>query len=472
MKRILYILLAVVMCFVMSVTVSAETTSFPMTINTGVIYFGNTTTINANFAPAIPSDDSIVLKANSDALIITKVALIVEGERYTHYIDKVTYDFTNYEDAACTQKVTSGGQYWQLGLFADAAYTGDFLVSSFSKIYSISLVTEAYAETDDEQIYNAMGVTTKVYPLDPIFTIVKNFANDTEITEIISQLAATAKDFTYTDKEIRFDYPFLFVTDRDNDGVISRTEVIRLSYSRLGEGRGIPGFEGLASQVAAFFNKQTNGKVTFVVTTAPATVVLEWYKGGIPSYYTGIFAPTTPIATDNLIGLFFDYESTGSLIASSKLEADGTITFDISQVLTDMGGNTLATLKSIYYGLIGGINYDGIPFKGIKVEQVILSYEDEDGEEVETTIPVITDDDEIEDEIDPDVDIIVIPEETTVATTTEADIVLEEDPAEEVITNAGKSVEGEDENPRTGVALAIIPSLIAGVAIFTTKKRK
>ena len=472
MKRILYILLAVVMCFVMSVTVSAETTSFPMTINTGVIYFGNTTTINANFAPAIPSDDSIVLKANSDALIITKVALVVEGERYTHYIDKVTYDFTNYEDAACTQKVTSSGQYWQLGLFADAAYTGEFLVSSFSKIYSISLVTEGYAETDDEQIYDAMGVTTKVYPLDPIFTTVKDFANDTEITEIISQLAATAKDFTYTDKEIRFDYPFLPATDRDNDGAISRNEVIRLSYSLLGEGKGVPGFEGLESQVAAFFNKQTNGKITFKVTTAPATVVSTWNNGGIPAYYTGIFAPTTPIATNNLVALFFDYESTGSLIASSKLDADGTITFDISQVLTDMGGNTLASLRSIYYGLVGGINYDDIPAKGIKVEQVILSYEDEDGEEVETTIPVITDDDEIEDEIDPDVDIIVIPEETTVATTTEADIVLEEDPVEEVITNAGKSVEGEDENPRTGVALAIIPSLIAGVAIFTTKKRK
>ena len=472
MKRILYILLAVVMCLTMSVTAAAETKSFPMTINTGVITFGNSTTINANFAPAIPADDSIVIKINSEALIATKVTLVVEGERYTHYIDKVTYDFTNYTDADCTEKATSGGLYWKLGLFADAAYTGDFLVSSFSKIYSITLVTEGYAETDDEQIYNAMGVTTKVYPLDPIFTTVKDFANDTEITEIISQLAATAKDFTYTDKEIRFDYPFLPVTDRDNDGTISRTEVIKLSYSQLGEGKGIPGFEGLASQVANFFNKQTNGKITFIVTTAPAEIVSTWNKGGVPAYYTGIFEATAPIAENNLVGLFFNYDNTGSLVASSKLEADGTITFDISQALTDIGGNTLATLENIYYGLVGGINYDGIPVKGIKVEQVILSYEDEDGEEVETTIPVITDDDEIEDEIDPDVDIIVIPEETTVTTTTEADIVLEEDPVEEVITNAGKSVEGEDENPRTGVALAIIPSLIAGVAIFTTKKRK
>lgn len=484
MKRFLSLILAAVMCVVMAVTVSAETqeVSFPMTINTGVINFSNSTSINTNFAPTIPSDDAIVIKTNSEALVTTKVALVVEGERYTRgYIEKVEYNFTNYKDAACTEK--GQGQYWKLGLFANAAYTGDFLVSSFSRIYNITLVTEAYGETDDEQVYYDWGSTTKIFEINPIFTVVTTFVNDTDITDIITELAVTARDFLYSTKEIHFDYPFLPNTDYDDNGIVSRAEVERLSYSKLGEGKGIAGFEGLASQVATFFNKQLNGKITFKVTTAPTTVATAWNNGGIPAYTTGVLAPTTTIVSDNIIGLFFNYETTGSLVALSKIAEDGTITFDISEILGDVGGNTLATFRSIYYGLIGGINYTNYPTKGIKIEQVTLSYEDENGEEIETTIPTITDDDE--DEIDPDVDIIVdepvetvteepvtnAPETEPAETVEDVIVVLDDDTTEEVIINTG-DVASEDENPHTGVALALIPMLAAGAAVIVSKKRK
>lgn len=494
MKRIICILLTVAMCFAMSITATAITNeiSFPMTTNTGFVSFNNTTAVNTNLTPSIPANDSIVIKAGSDAYTITKVSLFVEGERY-NYCEKVRYDFDNYIDANCTQKAVSKvGQYWKLDLYTNIAYAGGFLVDNFDKIYSITLVTEAYCKTDEEKVYNDFGNATKIYDVGRIFTIIANFTGNAELTNIISDIVSTASDLNFTSKEIYLDYPFLPETDRDKDGIISRAEVDRLSYSKLGEGKGVAGFEGLASQVAAFFNKQNNGKITFKLTTAPSTIVSDWNNGGIPAYSTDVFASNVT-NTDNLIGLFFNYETTGSLVSASKIGADGTITFDISNVLNDMGGNTLATLKSVYYGMIGGINYTGFTTKGIKVESVILSYDGEATDEVETVIivedenkdgeieaeiPVEAEDeddeeevvvpDEDDEEVEPVEEVVITDDETDDATIIDERTVVEEEPIiEEIVEDI------DSENPHTGVALVVMPTLILGIgALALSRKRK
>lgn len=334
-KNIVCILLSITMCFTASVVVSAEYNeiSFPMVLNTGFIGFENIATASTNFVPSIPIDDSIILRTNANELTVTKVALIVEGERHSrNYSEKVEYNFVNYTDANCTQNATTEGKYWKLDLFANTTYSGGFLVSSFTRIDNITLATEAYCKTEDEKFYSGFGNTNQTYSTGRVFTVISDFASSTELTNIISELASTATDYKFTYKEVYLDYPVLATTDRDNDGIISRTEVERLSYSELGEGKGIKGFEGLSSQVAAFFNKQTNGKIAFKLTTAPSTIVSDWNNGGIPAYSTGVFASNVA-NTDNLIGLFFNYETTGSLVSASKIGADGTITFDISNVL-------------------------------------------------------------------------------------------------------------------------------------------
>jgi hypothetical protein len=484
MKKFLSLILtAVIMCFSLTAVATAETAekSFPMAFSTGIInYTSNSVGMSANIVPTLPSEDSIIIKTNALAPEITKVALVVEGQKYgRNYAEKAEYNFTNYYDLECKQEAQYGGQYWKLGLFADTTYIGNFLVTVFDKIYGIDLIVEGYEETIDEQYYYSWGIN-KTLTINPVFTIVKPFNNDVDITNAISQIVTSFKEFKYVSKEIHYDYPFLMNTDYNNDGIITRDEVACLSYSSLGEGKGIPGFEGLASQVASFFNKKTNGKIIFKVTTAPTTIATTWNNGGVPISSTGIFtAPTTTI-NDNIIGLFFNYESTGSLVALSKIESDGTITFDISKVLDDVSGNTLSTFRSIYYGLIGGIGYTNYPVKGIKIEQVILSYEED--EEVDTTI--IVDDPVVETEVE----VVIEPEkEVTTETTTEAittveeveveielsdDTVVVSDTTTEVITNAGNVVVEEDSNPHTGAALVVVPTIVAGAIVLVSKKRK
>ena len=211
MKRIVCILLAVAMCFAMSTTVAAITNeiSFPMTTNTGFISFNNTTAVNTNLIPAIPANDSIVIKAGSDAYTVTKVSLVVDGERY-NYREKAKYDFDNYIDANCTQKaILKVGQYWKLNLYTNIAYAGGFLVDSFDKIYGITLVTEAYCKTDEEKVYNDFGNAVKIYDVGRIFTIIANFTGNAELTSIISDMVSIASDLNFVSKEIYFDYPFL-----------------------------------------------------------------------------------------------------------------------------------------------------------------------------------------------------------------------------------------------------------------------
>lgn len=256
------------------------------------------------------------------------------------------------------------------------------------------------------------------------------------------------------------------------------------------------GFSGLASQVADFFNLQKNGKIEFVFDAyTPAAAVNTWKTGGIPSTEVGLrnFLEAAKVKD---FALFFNYNSsTGSLQSNATLDvATGSVIFDISDILKDMGGFTKGNVNDIYYGLANGINYNGAV--GLWVSKVILSYEadaavsgdeatkdDEKEEEVKEDdkgdVAVDEDDDEGEIEIaddtdddtddDDDTDIVIGDDDEDDAT-----VVVTPDDDATVVVNPGteKTPAGADENPHTGVALAVVPMIAAAAAMVISKKRK
>lgn len=259
------------------------------------------------------------------------------------------------------------------------------------------------------------------------------------------------------------------------------------------------GFSGLASQVADFFNLQKNGKIEFVFDAyTPAAAVNTWKTGGIPSTEVGLrnFLEAAKVKD---FALFVNYmSSTGSLQSNATLDvATGSVVFDISDILKDMGGFTKGNVNDIYYGLANGINYNGAV--GLWVSKVILSYEadaavsgdeatkdDEKEEEVKEDdkgdVAVDEDDDEGEIEIaddtddaaddtadDDDTDIVIGDDDDDDAT-----VVVTPDDDATVVVNPGtdKTPAGADENPHTGVALAVVPMIAAAAAMVISKKRK
>jgi hypothetical protein len=251
------------------------------------------------------------------------------------------------------------------------------------------------------------------------------------------------------------------------------------------------GFAGLASQVADFFNKQLNGKIEFVFDAyTPAVVADTWKTGGIPSTEVGLknFIEAAQIKD---FALFVNYNSsTGSLQSDATLDkTSGSVIFDISDTLQDMGGWTKGNVNDLYYGLVNGIVYDG--GEGLWVSKVILSFdpdtavsgdtatkEDEKEEEVKEddkgdVVVADDDDDEIEiadDDDDDDDSAIVIGDDDE----DDATVVVTPDDDATVVVNPGtdKTPAGADENPHTGVALAVVPMIAAAAAMVISKKRK
>lgn len=288
-------------------------------------------------------------------------------------------------------------------------------------------------------------------------------------------------------------YPFISekYTTVDGARVIKRTDVQLLSdtdahasegatandgnQSYVGEdttqGTDPRDFAGFASQFAEFFNKQTNGTVTFKFTTSSGSSSgNNWVTGGIPSTETGIKNALNG-ASANDFGFFVNYRTTGSLQAVTSIDAAaGTVSFDVSDILDAMGGQTIGVVNDIWFGLAKGIEYDA-DHKGLYVESITFAYdedgdvdadiEEEDDVEVEDDVDVEEDDDvEIEDDATEDDDV-AIEDDTT------EDDDAEGDAEGDVIVET----EDDDANPGTGVALAVVPALVAAAAVVVSKKR-
>lgn len=243
-------------------------------------------------------------------------------------------------------------------------------------------------------------------------------------------------------------------------------------------------FAGLASQVADFFNKQTNGTITFKFTTAAATSGTVWNNGGIPSTQVGL-RNALGDATANDFALFFNYQQTGSLEAIAEVNADeGSVTFDISDILDALDGKTIGVVNNMYYGLTKGVKYDDRAMLGLKVESVTLAYEEdedagndieEDDDDTDDTDDEDDDDtsDDVDDDDDTDTDDDDDDDDDTGITIDDDDDDDDDDGQDVggVVVTPADDDEG-DGNPNTGVALAVVPAMVAAAAVVVSKKRK
>lgn len=244
-------------------------------------------------------------------------------------------------------------------------------------------------------------------------------------------------------------------------------------------------FAGLASQVADFFNKQTNGKITFKFTTAAAASTDTWLYGGVPSTQVGL-RNVLSNANANDFALYLNYNQTGSLEAVAELNPDdGTVTFDISDLLDALNGNTIGVVSNVYFGLTKGVAYDDKDNLGLKVESITFSTDedegngdieedddddDDDDDEDDTTDDTDDDDDDDTDDDDDDDDDDDVPPSVSVD---------DDDDNQDVggvvdspVVTPGNDVNGNDVNPDTGVALAVVPAIVAAAAVVVSKKRK
>jgi len=245
------------------------------------------------------------------------------------------------------------------------------------------------------------------------------------------------------------------------------------------------GFAGMASQIADFFNSKAgeapkkDAKIIFTFEAfVPATGGTEWKNGGIPSTEVGLrnFLEAAQVKD---FALFVNYRATtGSLQATASLDREsGSVIFDITDILKALDGRTIGTVQDLYYGLNNGITYN--IGTGLWVKEIRYEYDDSAAANTDNNTAAETEKQEEK------------PAETKKeekpAETKEEPSIIDDDDDDDDTTvvddtttpsNGGQTVVDNgnapknDENPHTGVALAVIPAIVAGAAVVATKKRK
>jgi len=396
------------------------------------------------------------------------------------------------DDGAYILKGDSGA-VWALPIYAETAPLDGFLPEQFLEITKMELESTATVTTESKDVYADWGVNTWGSWNAATYKILQAIdANNAKspVYEAVG-LASSAWGYNYADaKSTKVVYPLLKLTGTDTLG---RMEIDQLSVSNAWGSDGYDGeyddsnqsyegedttagevkvgFSGLASQIADFFNKQTNGTITFTFTAeGAASGGVEWENGGIPSTQTGI-KNVMGAMSENDIALFINYKQTGSLQAVTSLDkAAGSVTFDISDILDSLGGQTMGVIDNVYYGLNKGIAYDD--GTGLYVEKITMAYEEDTAEDIEDE-----ETEEVEDEDDADdAEEEEEEEEAEIDDEDDADDAEEEEEEDDddvqgdVVTTP--STEDDDANPATGVALAVVPALVAAAAAVVSKKRK
>lgn len=394
--------------------------------------------------------------------------------------------------------------YYYLTAYAGTSDLDTFIPAQYTEISKIELKVNGELTTDDQKYFNK--ITTEDYGLwdEATLDVVFPFNADAslnnpcgDVTDVIEGCATDMWGFKAGETSTTADYPFMAVTD-NGDKTLTRQEIELLSYAGAwnatnkdyktdrdqsydenGLGDRPYQFAGLASQVADFFNKQTNGTITFKFTAATATSSSTWATGGIPSTQVGI-KNALGNATANDFAMFFNYDQTGSLEAIASIDKDaGEVTFDISDILDELGGQTKGVIDNIYYGLTTGVYYDDIKATGLKVETVTLAYDEEDDADIvdedddiedddDDIDDVEVDDDDDDDDIDDDDDDVTVDDDDDDDDTADDADDTSDDVAGDVIVNKP----ADDSNPHTGVALAVVPAAIAAAAVVVSKKRK
>lgn len=423
-----------------------------------------------------------------------------------------SYDFTKGYKTSTGAFTTDAGAaaskktYFRITLNENKGDAGQFVASQWARIDSVKVKATTTLETTSEAYYNiedykhvysgiarnAEGVVVTEYL--PVFKA-WNATTGGAIVNMIAENVGKIDKLEQTDKSLNDKYALLEQTAPTNS-TIYRYNVELLSdthaynsdsddgkwdadqtYDDNGLGTSKHRFAGLASQVADFFNHKTNGTITFKFTLG-SVGGSGWVNGGVPSTQVGI----KNILNANNFALYVNYmSSTGSLEATTSVDKEaGTVSFDISEILADLGGQTKGVVTDLYYGLNQGIYYDWPYYgTGLLVEEVTLAYDDDaaDEEDVIDEDPaededededVVVDEDEDEDEdVDVDED-----EDEDVTVDEDEDEDEDEDIGGDMIDDEPTADDEEDANPGTGVALAVVPALVAAAAVVVSKKRK
>ncbi len=425
---------------------------------------------------------------------------------------------TTYE---CKDNYWSG---YQLNIITEAVNeAGEINFSAYDEITSIEVyVDRSVTYTVAADYENDWGIWVDEWSIGS-WTNGVTVSGSSSILDTLNDLLASSKPagkwYDQTSKETKTKYPYLLVTDgyiannyiaAKDDNTLERQEIYILSDSDAwtagNGGAGIGGdfdgnqtyddqhlgtapvaFAGFASQVADFFNKQTNGTITFKFTAATgSSSSANWGNAGIPSTQVGIKNALNGEWTNEDFALFFNYDQTGSLQASASVDvAAGEVTFDIADVLDDLGGQTKGVIDNVYYGLTKGndvdVNYDGTnDNKGLAIETVTLAYDadaadddivEDDADDAEEDDDVVEDDADDADDEDDDVAIEDDDDDE------DDDVTVEDDDDDDASVEGTDDVvttpsDDDDSNPATGVALAVVPALVAAAAAVVSKKRK
>lgn len=500
---------------------SAKEQTFDMAITKGTIklaqsagnelgsqYALSQADIDAGKTLGISADDALVVAladSSTDADKITGVSLSVTGVKGTRASSSktYTYKFTQYDDADCTSQNYDGtGKYFQLKMYKEIGPSDSFVPSQFVEITKIELSIDGEKTVTTAADYDAWGTSSWGSYNDAALKFVSYGWLAGGIGDDIAKLAYTPWGFNYAnEKSTSNDYPFIAKLVTGANNTLMRQDIQLLSYSDSYRAETNGGskddnqtyddnnmgtnpleFAGLASQVADFFNqKPTEGaKITFKFTTAAAASGTVWANGGIPSTQVGI-KNVLGEASKNDFALFFNYDQTGSLSATAELDANaGEVSFDISEILNDLGGQTKGVVDNIWFGLAQGVTYEDGRV-GLKVESVTLSYDEEDEADIEED-----DDDDTDEDDDDDTDIDDEDDDDTADDDEDDDVVIDDDDDDddddtdaddEADTDVGGDTvivkpSTDDSNPNTGVALAVVPAAIAAAAVVVSKKRK
>ena len=500
----------------MAAVASAEEVTFDMGQTKGTIKLAATVGQEVAFladangqAPAtltIAADDFAVINTATATKNIKNVKIAVTGIKGTKSSSSKTYTYalTNYGDANAdgdafdwrNQKYDGSGKNWVFRAYKDTAPADSFVPSQFVEITKIELILEAEKTVTTAAAYDAWGSSTWGENVDNLVVTPFAGAQAGDILDAINKVGFTNNYayLSFSEKSTTVDYPLMGVTDADGNKTLTRQEIGLLSYAGAwvaengGNNGGVDGdqtyddngfgtnpndFAGLASQVGDFFNKQTNGTITFKFTTAAASTGTSWQTGGVPSTQVGI-KNALGAATANDFVLFFNYDQTGSLQAVTSIDANaGTITFDIAEVLDALDGKTIGVIDNIWYGMTKGVTYENLG-TGLKVESITLAY-DEDAAD-DTDIEEDDDDATIEDD-DDDADVEDDDDDATVEDDDDDDYVDEDDDDDAAEVDGDNDMvdeadDDDDANPGTGVALAVVPALVAAAAVVVSKKRK
>lgn len=447
-----------------------------------------------------------------------------------------TYDFANF-DSNWNQVYDGSGIYWVLNSYASGeAPLNGLDISQFVEVTSISIDVTSKNTGLTKNEYNNWknwDYTDSLTCHQAFNTAAANVGVEKAINDAFQYYAGGTMEISnQSTKDL-----YAFLEKTTSDTTINRNKVQVLSsaaayragslYTGWGQTEGTSSatqsykdsdgtgtapfwFGGLASQCADFFNKQTNGKITFQF-TAKASSGSDWKEGGIASTEVGL---KSTLAGTNM-GIFVNYEqSTGSLVSLGVVDSDAlTVTFDISDILNDMGGLTKGNISDIYYGMNKGLDYksddytsihageagDAVTYApngiwyisddkhhaiGYIVEKVILSYED--GADVDAAEEEVVDEPEdveepedIEEEEEEPEDIEEPEEEPEEEEEEEPEFVIEPEEEEEenngdvdIIEPTNTAKADDDANPGTGVALAVVPAIVAAAAVVVSKKRK